>query len=431
MRVNTRETPVALPGKAAVVVHHGKAHSTVVGGSTASIRLACNASRVEEQKAPRDTNVYADRGTALHHVVEQALNDDMTDAQVLREFTGVAIKLRDMVHTIDLDADLLRKKVLPALAYLDYVVPRKAVLHIEKKLGLFVPADKSHSFGAMLGEEGFETVEGAFGTGDVVFHDRDSGRAGVIDWKFGDGIMVPAEDNDQMRFYLVGAIMHGWLPVQDKYEAHIFQPADSREPEEYGSMAVYTLADLVRFSRDLADAINSPVVYNPGAHCAKCKGRMTCAAFSQMLTMAVETDVPGMSAKELAQMLRMVPAFLKFCEDVKAAALRNAQQGIDIPGYKLEAAQGNSAWVDDGKAWTALGRMGLAADVRTVKKTISPTQALKQLKEIGTEAKQLERFTKTHIFRPDNGEKLVEAKGEEEAKGAIKRLATVLKARGH
>jgi hypothetical protein len=431
MRVNTRETPVALPGKPTLVEHHGKAHSTVVGGSTAGIRLACNASRVEEQKAPRETNVYADRGTALHHVVEQAITEDLTDADVLKQFTGVAVKLKDMAHTIDLDADLLRAKVLPALAYLDDVVPRSAKLHVESKLGLFVPETQSHSFGSMIGEEGFETVEGAFGTGDIVFNDRKSGRAGVIDWKFGDGIMVSAEDNDQMRFYLTGAIMHGWLPVQDEYEAHIFQPAESKPEEEYGSKAIYTLDDLVRFSRELRDAIDGPVVYNPGAHCAKCKGRLTCAAFSQMLTMAVETDVPGMSAKDLAQMLRMVPAFLKFVEDVKAAALRNAQQGVDIPGFVLEAALGNSAWQDESKAWTALGRMGLAADVRTVKKTISPTQALKQLKEIGTDAKRLERFARDHIHRPDNGEKLVAAKEGQEQKGAIKKLATVLKARGY
>jgi hypothetical protein len=435
MRVNTRETPVALPTKPMLTEQGGKLHSTVVGGSTAGIRLNCNASRVEEQKAHRDTNVYADRGTALHHVVERAINEDLTDVEVLRQFTGVAVKLDDMVHTIDLTAELLSAKVLPALAYLDDVVPRKAKLHVESKLGLFIPADKPHRFGAAMGEHGFETVEGAFGTGDIVADEMaapgDRWLPGVLDWKFGDGIMVSAEDNDQMRFYLVGAIMHGWLPVVPEYVAHIFQPADSRQPEEYGSMAVYSLDDLVRFSRDLAAAIDGPVVYNPGPWCARCKGKLTCGPYNDMLTMAVNTDIPGMTAKQLAQMLRLVPAFTKFIEDVKAAALRNAQQGVDIPGFKLEPALGNSAWRDEDKAWTALGRMGLAADVRTVKKTISPTQAVKELGKLGTEKKALERFTKTHIHRPENGEKLVPAKTEEEALGAVKRLAKVLKARGH
>lgn len=430
MRVNTRETDVVLPSKPTLVEANGEAHSTVVGGSTAKIRRICNASRVEEQKAKRHTSVWADRGTALHHVVETAINEDLSNVQVLRQFDGVVILQDDMVHPIDLTADLLNQKALPALNYFDTIVPHDARVWVEKKVGWYFPDKMLPRDADYLVETGFEIVKGAFGTADITFDDEDSGRAGVIDWKFGDGILVSAEDNDQMRFYLVGAIMQGLLPVQDEYEAHIFQPADSYEPEQFGSKATYKLDDLVRFARDLADAIHGPVVYNPGDHCAKCNGKLTCKAYQQMLTLAVETDVPGMSAKQLATSLKMLPAIEAWVKDVKAAALRNAQQGVEIPGYALVPAEGNSAWKDERAAWTALGRLGVAADVRTVKKTISPTQALKQLKEIGTEEKQVERFKKTHIFRPDNGEKLVEAKGTEEAKSAIKRLATAMKARG-
>lgn len=399
----------------------------MVGGSTAGIRLLCNASRVEEQKAPRESNVYADRGTALHHVVEQAINGDLTDDEVLAQFTCVAVKLKDMVHTVDLTAELLTAKVLPALVYLDEVVPRDARLDVEKH----VPLTRSMNMVEHRDIIGMSSIPGASGTGDIFFDYVPDGRCGVIDWKFGDGIMVSAENNDQMRFYLVLGIMNGLLPVQDEYEAHIFQPAESRDPADYGSMAIYRLDDLVRFSRDLADAINGPIVYNPGGHCAKCKGKLTCKAYQAMITTAVETDVAGLSGQELANMLKLVPSLAAFATEVKAAALRNAQLGVEIPGFALEPALGNSAWCDEDAAWKALGRMGLAAKDRTVVKTISPTQAVVELKKLGTEVKQLERFSKTHIFRPDNGERLVEAKNESEAKGAVKRLAEALKARGH
>jgi hypothetical protein len=429
MRVNTRETNLPLPAKPTVIVHNGEAHSRVVGGSSAKIRLLCNASRVEEEKSPRSTNVWADRGTALHHVVEVALTEDLTNVQVLRQFTGVAIKQDDMVHTIDLTADLLKQKVLPALAYFDATVPGDADFWIERKLPMLLP-DAVGGLPDATELMRFDNVAGGFGTGDVFFASRKTGRAGVIDWKFGDGIMVPAEDNDQMRFYLVLGIMAGLLPVQEEYEAHIFQPADSREPEEFGSVGIYKFEDLVRFNRDLYDAVTSPVVYNPGEHCARCNGRITCKAFSQMLTLAVETDVPDMSAKQLASALKMIPGMEAWIKDVKAAALRNAQTGVDIPGFKLEQALGNSAWVDEAAALRAMASKGVPADVRQVKVAISPTQALKCLAEIGTGKKEIERFTKTHIFRPENGERLVAAKREEEAKSSIKKLATALKARG-
>lgn len=438
--INTKDTPVAPPKHApTLTVTNDGAHSTVVGGSTAGLRLACSASRIEERKAGRSTNRYADRGTALHHIVEEALVDDMSDREVLGAWSGVSIgpdgKVQipdsDMVHTIDIDADLLKAKVLPALAYFDVTVPRHAKFWIEQKVGLYFP-DAETNFAVPVGSD-FEEIAGAFGTADVTFVDRHSRRAGVIDWKFGDGIIVPAEDNDQMRFYLVGAIMHGLLPIQQEYEAHIFQPADSMHPDEYGSKGVYTLDDLVRFSRELADAMKAEPVHNVGPHCAKCNGRMVCAAFQDTLTTAVMTDVPGMSAKDLAQQLRLLPAVAKFIEDVKAAALRNAQAGVDIPGYGLEPSLGNSAWRDEDKAERALALRGIGVSDRRVVKTISPTQAVKLLTPLLNE-KELDRFKNTHIFRPDTGQKLVPVKDGERGNGnpiaALKRLGKAIVARG-
>lgn len=447
--VNTRETPRALPKKPALVEANGKAHSTVVGGSNAGLRLRCSASRVEEAKAGRSTNKWADRGTVLHHVIEEALRDDLETATIVRKWDGVSVgpdgtvQLDDIVHTIDLTAELLRQKIAPAIAYFDDVVPQSAKLFLEKKIGLYVPETTPHAESDEIFDAGFEIVDGAFGTGDVIATKLkapvdEQGRPrylpGVIDWKFGDGVMVPAADNDQMRFYLVGAIMHGWLPIVPEYVAHIFQPADSLHEDEFGSMAVYTLEDLVRFNRDLKDAIAQPPVHVTGAHCAKCNGRLTCKAFNDLLTTAVVTDVPGMTADELAQQLRLLPAYAKFIEDIKAAALRNAQAGVDIPGYALEPALGNSDWNDAAKAERALALKGVGVHERRVVKTVSPTQALKLLKDLGTPEKEVERFKKTHIYRPNNGEKLVAVKDGDKGNGnpraAMKRLGAALAARG-
>lgn len=429
MRVNTRETNVALPSKPTLVEHSGKAHSTVVGGSTAGIRLLCNGSMVEEKKSPKSTNVWADRGTALHHVVEAAIREDLSDAKVLRQFTGNAIKLDDMVHTIDITDKLLREKALPALRYFDETVGN-AKFQLEAKVGMYFPETMPEDECEELRALGFLEIPGAFGTGDVFFTGKV--RAGGIDWKFGDGILVSAHDNNQGRFYLTCGIMNGVLPVQDEYEFHIFQPTESGDWTTWteNSVGKYTLADLVRFNNDLHDAITAETVYNAGEHCSKCNGRITCAAYQSMLTTAINTDIPGMSAQQLAQQLRLLPAYAKFISDVKAAALRNAQAGVEIPGFKLETALGNSAWRDEQAAVGALARKGVPVDVRIVKKVISPTQALKALKEIATPEKEIERFTKTHIHRPENGETLVPAKAEEEATSSIKRLGKALKARG-
>lgn len=394
-------------------------HSNIVGGSNARLRRLCAKSIDEERKVPaQPSGPWADAGTALHHIMEAALRGNMSNATVLREFRGVEIHLEKMSSPVTVTEAMLRNKVFTALDWLDKAVPIDAEMFYEKKMA-------------------FPAIEGAFGTGDVVFDmSYQDGEAGIVDWKFGDGIMVSAEDNDQMRFYLCAAIHEGLIPHNlDEYVAFIYQPADKLDPKEYAKRGVYTREDLELFKQDLQEAIaqwrEGRAVHSPGAHCAGCRGKLVCPAYTNMLASALATDVQGLNTRQMAEWLAKLPALKEFATELYAAALRNAQAGLEIPGYGLEQALGNSAWKDEKAAWGALGRLGVAADDRTVKKAISPTQALVKLKEIGTPEKQIERFKATHIVRPDNGEKLAKLKPGETSGGALNALAVQLKARGY
>lgn len=399
-------------------------HSTLVGGSTAKLRRLCNASIQEERKlAKGEASIFADTGSALHHVVEHATKNGTSNKNVLRDWSGVVIREKGMAHDIDMTADLLKAKALPALDFFYDTIPEDAVVHIEKKMAFVWDRKAGKDAGA------FPDIHGGFGTGDVLFY-TDT-RAGGIDYKFGDFVAVTAEDNDQARFYLCCAIMNGLLPVRDEYEFWIFQPAAGRDPSQYASVGHYTFDDLLAFAEDLHDAVFGPPRHVTGSHCATCNGRLVCPAFKELLTTAVRTDVPGIDARQLAEWLELIPALKKWCGDVTAAALRNAQAGKDIPGYELATAEGDRQWKDDQAAWAALGRLGVPADVRTVKKTISAPQAVDWLTKNGTPAKDIERFSRRHIVRPPTGEKLVKVKDPMKATGgAIQRAAKALEARG-
>jgi hypothetical protein len=256
-----------------------------------------------------------------------------------------------------------------------------------------------------------------------------------VDWKYGDGYIVEAENNDQARFYLAGAVHGGHLPKRESYVFWIFQPSAKLSPSKYASRAVYTRKDLERFTGDLADSIGEwragRAKYNAGAHCAHCKGKLGCPAYKELLTTATKVDIKGMTPAELGYWKGMRPALTAFMNEVDAAAYRNASAGRLIPGYKLEPALGDSAYVDEGAALAALGRLGVAADRRTVTKAISATQALVALEEIGTPKDVIERFAKRHIHRPNNGERLAKLKEGEPSGDAMSRLATAMKARGY
>lgn len=384
------------------------AHSTIVGGSTAKLRRLCNASIDEERKVPREPSGWAaDRGTALHHVVETAVKGNWSNARVLREFAGTTYHAKDMAHEIELTRELLEAKALPALAFFDTVVHHEAEFWLEKKLP-------------------FPGIPGGFGTGDVFFDAMHvGGDSGGVDYKFGDGVVVRAEDNDQGRFYLCCGIAAGLLPDRDEYVFHIFQPAERLKPEQYHSVGRYTRADLDRFARDLKLSIDDwrsgVVAHNVGSHCEWCKGRIGCRPYLKELATAVASDIDGLSTAELARMMKLRKGIKQWADDVYTACLRNAQQGRKIPGYHLEPAEGNSVYKDAESAHNALTRLGMPKNIREVKELISPAQALLWMKQTGTPEAQIERFKTTHIRRPDKGEKLVEGEDDSQDFGKLLR----------
>ncbi len=389
-----------------------EAHSSVVGGSTAKLRRLCNASIDEERKVPKETAGYAaDRGTALHHVVEVGVRENLSSKALLARFAGTVYEAPGMAHAIELPEKLLRAKALPALKFFDDTVHPEAEFWLEKKMP-------------------FPGIPEGKGTGDVVFDAYHvNGESGVIDYKFGDGVVVQANDNDQGRFYISCARALGLLPDRREYVFYIFQPAEKLTPDKYASRAVFTRKDIDDFEADLIDAVDQwrkgRAKHNVGPHCEFCKGRIACGPYTGMIAKAVASDVDGLSTDDLAHYLNMRKGIEQWCSDVYKAALRNAQNGFTVPGFGLEPAEGNRVFKDEAAALGALTRLGMPTDVRTTKAAISAPQALAWLKENGTPEAQIARFESMHVRRPNNGEKLV--KGESTRTDNFGRLLRAMK----
>jgi hypothetical protein len=370
--------------------------------------------------------------------MEQAIDRNLSDAQVMKAFEGALwadlLRVPEEIEAYGsnkITRELIEAKIYPALACFDSIVPKTADFWLEHKL----------SFAAIDGspiEEGFHISHPVQGDGsgqaDVIFEEWTKTpdgevctRAGLIDYKFGENVIDP-EDNAQFKFYLAAAIHEGALPIVDEYEAWVIQPAAKLSEDRYARKAVYTFDELVSFALDLRESVDGPRKYETGAHCKGCNGKLTCAAYKGMLSRVEKTDVAGLNAKQLAEMLDIVGALTAFVKDVQETALRNARNGVKIPGYRLEPGLGDRKWQDENAAWLALGRMGLAANDRTVKKTISAPQALAKLTKMGTPEKQLNRFEARHVYRPETAERLVKAKPGEVDGDVFAKLAKAMEA---
>jgi hypothetical protein len=224
-------------------------HSSVVGGSTATRVLACPGSIDLCRKIPKEpASIYAAIGSACHEVMEAWLRDEP-----------------EITHKL-VPGHIFESKISPARNWFVKNFADSASYHVERCL----------DFGERIVDP--QTGEKAFGTADVVFQ-HDDGRAGVIDWKFGDGHLVSAENNDQMRFYLAAAIRSGYLPVQPNYQTWIFQPSMKLAPDKFASLGRYSLADLAAFEGRLAAAVTTlPRPFATGPHCHWCRAKHICDA---------------------------------------------------------------------------------------------------------------------------------------------------------
>ena len=142
-------------------------HSNIVGGSSAKRVMACPGSVALVQKMPpKPSNSHADQGTLLHDIISEVLDKDLAPASFLGR------KYNDEVFT----QDLLDDKLLPALKLLDEVDPDKTMLYeVETEVGFA------------------DLMPGVFGSTDLM--GRIGGKAIILDWKYGSGVAVSAEEN--------------------------------------------------------------------------------------------------------------------------------------------------------------------------------------------------------------------------------------------
>lgn len=193
--------------------------------SGASKYLNCTIAPSKEDGLPDKTSVYAARGTLGHWVAEQCLLDtgdpyrwvdkwfivpDDGDPEVIEEelFASMDGKRNtdDTAYYFKFD-----KRTADAMMP-DLVETRElaegGVLHVEKRVYLDFP----------LGEGESGTCDISLKTWDGVIYIRD--------WKFGEGIKVNAEKNEQLMLYAIGAINQFFPDTEDDTEVciDILQP---------------------------------------------------------------------------------------------------------------------------------------------------------------------------------------------------------------
>jgi hypothetical protein len=325
-------------------------HSTVVGGSTAKRVMNCPGSVALVQLAPPSpSSVYADKGTLLHTAISEVLLGE--DNVIGMTYEGQT-----------LDQTLFDDKVQVALDLLDTLDPGGEMkLAIETRVG----------FGKFL--------PGAFGSCDVLGRIGDT--AYVIDWKFGEGIAVDAEQNEQLMYYAAAAmrtpevawVFDGAVAI----ECVIIQPPVIRQ-------WTTTPERIKQFEKDLKRAVKVASLpdakLNPGDHCRFCPAKPTCPAMTGAVDRALKVKLDAIDNDMLGAYASNAVLLQGWIDDLNKLVETKIRSGAKVPGWKLVAKQGRRQWVDAQVAAKTL--LGLGINPHKPVEVISPAQAEKKLRNL-------------------------------------------------
>lgn len=192
-------------------------------------------------------------------------------------------------------------------------------------------------------------VPDGFGTGDCVLVSDDT--LTVIDFKYGLGILVDAENNPQMMCYALGALslFDGIYDIKD-ITMTIFQPRREHistftiSKEELLSWAENTLAPTAKL------AANGEGDYKAGEHCQFCKVKATCrkrAEYNLMLA-RYDFEMPAnLEDEEIEVILSKADEMVSWINDIKEYALKQAISGKEWNDWKLVEGRSVRKYIDD------------------------------------------------------------------------------------
>ena len=331
-------------------------HSKVVGGSTAKRVMACPGSvALVNKMPPQPSSKYADEGTLLHNVI----------AEVLDKFLPVKSFLGMKYQDIELTQELIDDKLLPALAALDKIDPDKQMeFTVETRVG----------FGDFLPD--------VFGSTDLL--GRIGTKALVIDWKFGDGVLVTAEENPQLLFYAAAAMRTP--EVQWVFDGATEIECVIVQPTKGVSRWVTTPERVKAFEHELAMAVREAqkpdANLTAGDHCRWCAAKPICPEMTGAVDRALNTSLQDLDAAQISAYLKNADVLEGWITDLRALAFQMLEKGVKLPEHKLVAKRAVRRWANEDAAAAALSEH-LSEMEMFERSLVSPAKAEKLLKNLG------------------------------------------------
>lgn len=337
--------------------HSGRAHA-LLSASSSERWLACPPSAMAAELYSKKSTEYTREGTLAHEVAEMVAR---TDAKITPDFIA---DLRNWIGSEDIDQEMVEC----AEGYRDYIQEQT------KSDTAVVLLEQSVDFSPW--------VPDGFGTADCII--LQGNTMDVIDYKYGKGVAVSAEDNSQMRLYALGALNEfGFAYDIEKIRMHIYQPRLNNI--SVSELRVDVLEDWAIKVKSVAEqAAKGEGDYSPGKHCQFCPHAGRCRALTDVCTEFVKTieakvAVPVLAPWEISGILQLESMVNLWLKRIGEQALTTMLNGGEIPGFKVVQGRTIKRWADDLEAAKILEDNGYSREDITKTELLSVAQMEKKI----------------------------------------------------
>ncbi|MGN0240845.1 MAG: DUF2800 domain-containing protein [Candidatus Weimeria sp.] len=292
--------------------------------SSAERWINCTKAPWFEQEFPDNSGTAAEEGTAAHALAEHKIKK--------------ALKMRNPRLVSSYDSDEMEECTD---SYRDYVIEQYEAEKTEcPDAEIFVETRLDLS----------DYVPGSFGTSDcIIVSDR---KLHVIDFKYGQGVLVDAEENPQMKMYALGALsLYESLYDFKTVEMTIFQPRREN---------VSTWEEPVNDLKEWAEEVLIPAAslasrgegsFSCGPWCTFCRAAVRCRKRAEEKMALAKKEFalpPELTDSEIEEILKVLPDLTRWANDITAYATSEAvNHGKKWEGFKLVAGRSIRRYKDE------------------------------------------------------------------------------------
>jgi hypothetical protein len=363
--------------------------------------MACPGSLALTAGRPDTASRYAAEGTAAHEIGALCLAKNI-DADA---FIGTTIEADGYEFLVDLDmAGHIQ-------TYIDNV---RTIVGQDPANPCDLLVEQTVDFSSAIGQPN------STGTSDAVIISQCGRYLTVVDLKYGQGVKVYAEDNEQLMLYALGALdSFAMLGEFEQVLMVIDQPRLGHH--DFVTMDVVDLRAFAAIAKAGAERAADAIALHAAGltpeellvngylvtgekQCRFCDAKAVCPALAASVAGAILNDdakgdidtlvdfaedaiaeatatVHTNEPLSLGRKMAMVDLVEIWCKAVRAAVESDLINGVPVEGWKLvEGKRGARQWVDKREAEAVLKSMRLPVDVMYDLSLISPTSADKLAK---------------------------------------------------